>query len=110
MPVAVFGATLFGLFSKESALVCVPLVPFAALMTAKITHPQSPLGGARSAPALLAAAIAFVLYVEARRPLFPAPIQAELAVAANVDKPTLARAYAAALRWYAQPTLPRDPL
>jgi hypothetical protein len=110
MPVAVFGATLFGLFSKESALVCVPLVPFAALMTAQITHPERPLRWARCGAALLATAFAFVLYVEARRRLFPAPIQAELAVAANVDKPTLARAYAAALRWYAQPTLPRDPL
>jgi protein O-mannosyl-transferase len=48
MPLAVFGATMFGLFSKESALVCVPLVPFAALMTAQITHPEEPLRWVRA--------------------------------------------------------------
>ena len=110
MPLAVFGATLFGLFSKESALVCVPLVPFAALMTAQITHPERPLRWARAASAAVAAGLAFVLYVELRRRLFPAPIQADLSVEANLGKPPLARAYAAMLRWYAQPVLPRDPL
>jgi hypothetical protein len=110
MPLAVFAATLFGLFSKESALVCVPLVPFAALMTAQITHFTRPMRWARCAAAAIATVAAFVLYVEARKHLYPAPIQAELSVAANLDKPTLTRAYAAALRWYAQPVLPRDPL
>src|SRR5580658_4309517 len=51
MPLAVFGATMFGLFSKESALVCVPLVPFAALMTAQITHPEEPLRWVRAGAA-----------------------------------------------------------
>jgi hypothetical protein len=110
MPLAVFGATLFGLFSKESALVCVPLVPFAAIMTAQITHPRAPWRWARGGVALVSTAIAFVFYVEARRRLFPAPIQSEFSVAANLDKPRLLRTYAAMLRWYAQPVLPRDPL
>jgi hypothetical protein len=110
MPLAVFGATLFGLFSKESALVCVPLVPFAALMTAQITHRRAPLRCVRAGVALLSTVSAFVLYVEARRRLFPAPIQTEFSVAANMHKPPLLRAYAAMLRWYAQPVLPRDPL
>jgi hypothetical protein len=110
MPLAVFGATLFGLFSKESALVCVPLVPFAALMTSQITHPWRPMRWARMAAAALATTLAFILYVEARRRLFPAPIQSDLSVEANLGKPTLTRAYAAMLRWYAQPVLPRDPL
>jgi tetratricopeptide (TPR) repeat protein len=110
MPLAVFGATLFGLFSKESALVCVPLVPFCALLTAQITHPHRPLRWARAGASALAAGAAFVLYVELRRRLFPAPIQAEYSVAANEGKPAVARAMAAALRWYAQPALPRDPL
>ncbi|MCU0693553.1 MAG: hypothetical protein MUF54_19360, partial [Polyangiaceae bacterium] len=34
MPLAVFSAVTFGLFSKESALVCIPLVPFAAVVLA----------------------------------------------------------------------------
>jgi hypothetical protein len=110
MPFAVFAATLFGLFSKESALVCVPLVPFAALMTAQLTHPKEPQRWARCAVAAISTVAAFVLYVQARKHLFPAPIQAEYSVAANVDNTAIARAYAAALRWYAQPVLPRDPL
>ncbi len=42
MPFAVFMAVAFGLFCKESALVCVPLVPFAALLVAPLTHPERP--------------------------------------------------------------------
>jgi hypothetical protein len=110
MPLFVFAATLFGLFSKESALVCVPLVPFAALMTAQITHPKEPMRWVRAGASLLATAVAFVFYVEARRRLFAAPIQGDLSVAANVGKPPLHLIYAAMLRWYAQPVLPRDPL
>jgi hypothetical protein len=110
MPLAVFGATLFGLFSKESALVCVPLVPFAALMVSQITHPAAPLRWIRMSVASLASVAAFVLYVEARKRLFPAPIQSDLSLEANLHKPAIARVFAAMLRWYAQPTLPRDPL
>jgi hypothetical protein len=110
MPLAVFGATLFGLFSKESALVCVPLVPFAALMVSQITHPGAPLRWARTGAAAFASVAAFVLYVQARKRLFPAPIQSDLSIEANLHKRTIARVFAAMLRWYAQPTLPRDPL
>ena len=38
---ALFGATLFGLFSKESALCIVPLVPFAALVAVAAHAPAS---------------------------------------------------------------------
>jgi hypothetical protein len=110
MPPLVFVATLFGLFSKESALVCVPLVPFATLMTAQITHPRAPMRWVRAGLALLSSVAALVLYVEARRRLFPAPIQSDYSISANLDKPPLVRAYSAMLRWYAQPVLPRDPL
>jgi len=34
----------------------------------------------------------------------------EISVEANAGKPLLARTFAALLRWYAQPILPRDPL
>ena len=43
MPAAVFASVVFGLFCKESALVCVPLVPFAALVLRPLTHPHRPL-------------------------------------------------------------------
>ena len=110
MPLAVFVATLFGLYSKESALCCVPLVPFAALMVAPITHPHLPARWARAALAAFATFAAFVLYVEARRRMFPAPLAAELSIEANKHKDTLHRTFAGLLRWYAQPALPRDPL
>jgi hypothetical protein len=110
MPPAVFGATLFGLFSKESALVCVPLVPFAALMTSQSTHPFAPRRWVRAGAAALGTLAAFVLYVESRRRFFPAPIQADLSADANRQTPVIARLFTVMLRWYAQPALPRDPL
>jgi hypothetical protein len=110
MPSAVFFATLFGLYSKESALCLVPLVPLAALLAAPATHPHRPLPFARAALAFVATACAFVFYVEARRRCFPAPIAHELSIEANADKPWAQRTFATLLRWYAQPALPRDPL
>lgn len=110
MAIAVFVATLFGLYSKESALAAVPIVPLFALAAARTLHPSKPRPWVRSGVALLAAVAAFVFYVEARRRLFPAPIPAELSIEANASKPWAARAFAAILRWYAQPALPKDPL
>ena len=127
MPAAVFGATLVGLYSKESALCVVPLVPFAALLLSQITHPKQPMRVARMLGALVATVAAFALYVESRRRLFPAPLPAELGVSPYPDRSApmqlalAARDYwhhpretkpmfEAFLRWYAQPGLPRDPL
>jgi hypothetical protein len=107
---AVFLATLFGLFSKESALCAVPLIPFAAWMTSRYLHPENPRGFLRMLLALVATSAAFVLYVESRRRLFPAPLPADLTVEANAHKGLLGRTFATLLRWYAQPILPRDPL
>ena len=110
MGIGVFLATLFGLYSKESALCCVPLVPVAALLCAQIHHPEQPRRWTRAALALAASAAAFIFYVEARRRAFPAPIPAELGYEVNLDKPLGHRVFATVLRWYAQPTLPKDPL
>ena len=110
MGIFVFLATLFGLYSKESALCCVPLVPVTALLCAQIYHPTKPRRWARAFVALVGSAAAFVFYVEARRRMFPAPLPAELSFDANSGKPWAPRAFAAILRWYAQPNLPKDPL
>ena len=110
MPVALCVATLMGLYSKESALCIVPLVPLAALFTADSVHPGRPLRWWRALLALLATAAAFVFYVEMRRHLFPVATPAELTAEANAAKPRLHRLFVAALRWYAQPMLPHDPL
>jgi hypothetical protein len=42
--------------------------------------------------------------------MFPAPLAEGLSVEANAHKPLAGRAFGAILRWYAQPSLPRDPL
>ena len=110
MPVALFGATMFGLYSKESALCIVPLVPVAALLTSQLSHPQRPLRWARAVVAGIVVSIAFVFYVEMRRRWFPVATPNDLTAEANVGKPAIHRAFAAALRWYAQPMLPHDPL
>jgi hypothetical protein len=110
MPLALFGATMLGLYSKESALCIVPLVPIAALLTSQITHPGRPLRWARAAVAAVTVSAAFVFYVEMRRRWFPVAVPQELTIEANAGKPPLHRFFAAALRWYAQPMLPHDPL
>lgn len=110
MPFAVLGATLLGLYSKESALCAVPLVPFAAVVWAPLLHPQKPRRVARGLLALVAAGAAFVFYVEQRRRMFPTALNPELSIEANAAKPWAARTFTALLRWYAQPMLPKDPL
>jgi hypothetical protein len=101
---AIFGATLLGLYSKESSLCIVALVPVAALFVQR----ERPWG--RALVAAAAGALAFVVYVEMRRLCFPVRTPPELSEAFNADKDALQRAYAAVLRWYAQPTPLHDPL
>jgi hypothetical protein len=106
----VIGGTLFGLYSKESALCCVPLIPLGALLLSPNLHPKKPQRWLRAIVAFVAAAGAFVFYVYMRRWAFPTAIPHELSAEANADKPLGARVFAAILRWYAQPILPKDPL
>ncbi len=110
MPIALFFATLVGLYSKESALCIVPLVPFAALVLAHRDHPKRPLRLLRMLLALVATMGAFVLYVEARKRMFPTTTPPELLPAADVGKGSGTKFFHALLRWYAQPGLPKDPL
>ncbi len=108
MGLFVFLGTLFGLYSKESALLCVPMVPLFALATASSLFPSAPRRIPRMLVAFVAAAAAFVLYVETRRRLFPAAVPPEFTVLANADKSATHRAFAALMRWYGQPVLPKD--
>ena len=110
MPAGVFFALVFGLFSKESAVVCVPLVPFAALVFAPHLHPERPARILRTTAALVASVFAFVLYVELRRRWFPSPTPAELLEPLPEGASQLSRAARAFLLWFHQAPLPRDPL
>lgn len=110
MPVAVFAAVSLGLYSKETALCAVPIVPLAALLTARFDHRAKPLSMLRALAALVASLGAFVAYVEVRRRMFPVVLPPSFSIEANADKPLAGRAFAALLRWYAQPVLPKDPI
>jgi hypothetical protein len=110
MPLALLGATMLGLYSKESALSVVVLAPLAVLFTAQITHPRRPMRWTRAAVAALTTGGAFLFYVEMRRRWFPASTPHDLTAEANAGRSLARRAFAAALRWYAQPGLPHDPL
>jgi hypothetical protein len=110
MPLALLGATMLGLYSKESALCVVALAPLAALLTAQITHPERPLRWVRALVAAAATGAGFVFYVEMRRRWFPVATPPELSAEAHAHDPLVRRAFTAALRWYAQPMLPHDPL
>jgi hypothetical protein len=107
-PLGVLGATLLGLFSKESVLVAVPLVTWAALVTAPALHPQRPRRVLRALLALLATVVALVAYTEFRRRFFPVSMPAEFDAPLPRDKPLLSRAMHEFLRWFQQPRLPHD--
>jgi hypothetical protein len=110
MPLGLLGASLLGLYSKESALCIVPLAPLAALLTSHLVRPHRPRAVARAALAAVTVGAAFVFYVEMRRRCFPVTTPEDLTAHANAGKSLARRAFAAALRWYAQPMLPHDPL
>lgn len=110
MPFSVFTAVAFGLFCKESALVCVPLVPFCALLAAPLTHPERPARFLRALLAFIGAASAFYLYVELRKRWFPSPLPADLAVELPAGGSFATRAAHDFLAWFHQAPLPRDPL
>jgi hypothetical protein len=110
MPFAVFAATLFGLFCKESALVCVPLVPAVALVVSPLTHPDRPARLARTVLAFCGALAAFVLYVELRKRWFPSPLPQELAEALPEGAGRLKQLSRDFLVWFHQAPLPKDPL
>ena len=70
MPLSVLLATSFGLFSKESAIVAVPLIALTAFTTAPLLHSRRPLRLLRALLALAAAGLALVFYTEFRRLTF----------------------------------------
>jgi hypothetical protein len=110
MPFAVFTSVAFGLFCKESALVCVPLVPFVALLVAPLTHPGRPARFLRALLSLVGAAAAFYLYVELRKRWFPSPLPKELSEAPPETAHWTARYAHDFLVWFHQAPLPKDPL
>jgi hypothetical protein len=106
-PLGVFAALFLGLLSKESVIVAVPLVAWAALVLAPALHRERPWRVARAFGACAAAVLALVAYTALRRKFFPV---AEPAIAAVAGEPRYLRAFHAFLRWFRQPALPHDPI
>ncbi|HZO12541.1 MAG TPA: tetratricopeptide repeat protein [Polyangiaceae bacterium] len=107
---AVFASMLLGIFSKESALVCVPLLPLAALLLSPMFHPARPRRVARALIVFVAAAAAFVLYVELRKEWFQSPLPAALEEPLPADASNRQILYRELLIWFHQAPLPKDPL
>lgn len=109
MPLCVLGAILLGLFSKESVIVALPLVAWAALVWAPALH-ERPLRVPRALLALFASVVALVAYTYVRRKLFPVTLPAELTAPLPETKPALERWVWEFMRWFRQPRLPSDPI
>ncbi len=110
MPVAVFWAILLGLFSKESVLVALPLVPWVALVTAPLLHPKYPLRVLRAASSFVASAGALVAYTYFRRHFFPITTAVDSGSALAGNQSPLAQGLTRFLHWFQQPQLPHDPV
>ncbi len=110
MPLCVFASVLLGLFSKESVLVAVPLVPWVALVTAPLLHPKRPLRALRAGAAFAASLLALIVYTYFRRRFFPVVSQVNAGAALPAEAGALARALSRFLHWFQQPQLPHDPV
>jgi hypothetical protein len=106
----VFFAVLAGLFSKESALVSLPLIAASAFYLSRPMHEARPLTFLRTALALVAATAALVLYTEARKRWFPVESSSELRGLTDAGLSAPERALQAFLQWFRQPRLPVDPM
>ncbi len=110
MPLGVLAAASFGLFSKESAIVAVPLVALAAFTTAPLLHERWPLRWLRTGLALIALLAALVAYTELRRRWFPVALPEALAAPLPPGTPRPQQLLHQFLVWFHQPSLPRDPI
>ncbi len=106
-PLAVFVALFLGLLSKESVIVALPLVAWAALVLAPLFHPERPRRAVRAFVALAASVLALVAYTLLRRKCFPV---AEPSLPSVAGEPRWLAAFHAFLRWFRQPALPHDPI
>lgn len=110
MPLGVLAAVSFGLFSKESAIVAVPLITIAAFTTAPLLHQRWPLRVLRTALAFTALVGALVAYTELRRRWYPVALPEALAAPLPAGTPRPQQLLHRFLVWFHQPSLPRDPI
>jgi hypothetical protein len=109
-PAGVFGGLMIGLLSKESAMVAVPLLGWAALVLAPALHPERPLRAYRALVVTLSAVGALVAYTYLRRHFFPVVLPPEALAELPATEPFHRRAVHAFMAWFQQPRLPEDPI
>lgn len=107
-PLGVLGGLAVGLLSKESAIVGVPLVAWAALVFAPALHPARPARVLRCLGVTLGAVAALVGYTYLRRAFFPVSLPEELLTPLPPSEPLPRRLLHAFLAWFQQPHLPND--
>ena len=107
---AVFTLMLLGLFSKESAIVGVGLVPLTALLTSRTLDSPRPRALARSILAAVAGCAALIVYTEARRRWFPFESGVNSQMVRDMHAPKIVRVFQSFLHWFHQPRLPADPM
>lgn len=107
MPFGVFFGLTVGLFSKESAIVGVPLIAWAALTLSPMLHAR-PLRFPRALLAGAAAVLALVAYTAVRKHFFPLPSPTVITVPDGAG--WARRSLAWFLNWFQQPALPSDPI
>ncbi|GAC1574634.1 MAG: hypothetical protein NVS3B20_06260 [Polyangiales bacterium] len=103
---AVFAATLFGLLSKESALINVGLVPLAALFFAQAIAPEKPRALLRAVSAFIGATLALVVYFKIRHRFFHLEIPYDHVLG---SKGAVGRLLAWFKHYVGGPDLPVDP-
>ncbi len=103
---AVFAATLFGLLSKESAVVNVGLVPLAALLLSRHLDPERPYTLIRTVASLVGAAIALLVYFKIRNKYFHLDLPIDEAMA---SKGFIHAKLAKLQQYVGAPNLPVDP-
>jgi hypothetical protein len=102
---SVLAATVFGLLSKESAILNVGLVPLAALILAPSIDAKNPRRWWRTIAALAGTIAAFAVYAYIRHRFFHLDISGETTVDACMGKSTPGRL----AKYIGAPNLPVDP-
>jgi len=110
MPFGVFAAAGFGLFSKESVIVAVPLVAIATFTLSPLLHPNRSWRVLRCLLALVALVGALVAYTELRKRWYPVALPEALASPLPPGTPRPRQLLHRFLVWFHQPSLPRDPI
>ena len=99
-----------GLLAKESAIVTVPLLAWAALVLSPLVHPTLARRHLRTLLVALGALLGLVGYTYFRRHFFPVSLPEPYQAPLPASEPLPARLLHEFLRWFQQPRLPADPI